>query len=129
MLFVFENGKIAKVEMSSYATKTNRKKLIGAYSDKSPLAAVLYVPEDCELLLTSSAGRLLLFHTGSVQAKSSRSTQGVAAMTLKRGQKVIRAQKYEEGMLKKPDRYRKALPALGAMPAAEETEGEQMTMA
>ena len=128
MLFVFENGKMAKVEMSSYATKTNRKKLIGAYSDKSPLAAALYVPEDCELLLTSSAGRLLLFHTGSVQSKSSRSTQGVTVMTLKRGQKVVKVQVYEEGMLKKPDRYRKAVPALGAMPTPEETLGEQMTL-
>lgn len=128
MLFVFENGKVAKVEMSAYATKTNRKKLVGAYSDKAPLAAALYVPEDCEILLTSSAGRLLLMHTGSIQSKSSRNTQGVAVMTLKRGQKVLRVQAYEEGMLKKPDRYRKAIPALGAMPAAEETLGEQLTL-
>ena len=126
MLFVFENGKVAKVEMSAYATKTNRKKLIGAYSDKAPLAAAVYVPEDCECLLTSSAGRLLLMHTGSIQSKSSRSTQGVAVMTLKRGQKVMGAKVYEEGMLKKPDRYRKAIPALGAMPAPEDTQGEQL---
>ena len=128
MLFVFENGKIAKVEMSAYATKTNRKKLVGAYSDKAPLAAALYLPEDGEALLTSSAGRMLLFHTGAIQSKSSRTTQGVAAMTLKRGQKVVRVQPYEEGMLQKPDRYRKALPALGAMPAPEDTQGEQMKL-
>ena len=128
MLFIFENGKVAKVEMSAYATKTNRKKLIGAYSDKAPLAAALYVPEDCEILLTSSAGRLLLMHTGSIQSKSSRNTQGVAVMTLKRGQKVMSVKVYEEGMLKKPDRYRKAVPALGAMPAAEESLGEQLTL-
>ena len=128
MLFVFENGKIAKVEMSAYATKTNRKKLVGAYSDKAPLAAALYLPEDGEVLLTSSAGRMLLLHTGAIQSKSSRTTQGVAAMTLKRGQKVVRVQPYEEGMLQKPDRYRKALPALGAMPAPEDTQGEQMKL-
>ena len=65
MLFFFENGKAAKVEMSAYQTKQNRKKLLNAYSDKSPLAAALYVKEDCEVLLTASSGRMLLFHTGS----------------------------------------------------------------
>ena len=67
-------------------------------------------------------------HTGSIQSKSSRNTQGVAVMTLKRGQKVMSVKVYEEGMLKKPDRYRKAVPALGAMPAAEESLGEQLTL-
>ena len=83
MLFVFENGKAAKVDMSAYQTKTNRKKLLSAYSDKSPLAAVLQLREDCEVLLTASSGRMLLFHTGLIASKATKNTQGVQAMNLK----------------------------------------------
>lgn len=85
LLFFFENGKAAKVEMSAYQTKTNRKKLISAYSDKSPLATALYLREDCEVLLTASSGRMLLFHTGLIQPKATKSTQGIQAMNLKKG--------------------------------------------
>ncbi len=127
LLFFFENGKVAKVEMSAYQTKTNRKKLVGAYSDKSPLAAVLYEKEDCEVLLTASSGRMLLFHTGLILPKTTKNTQGVQAMNLKRGQRLLKAVEYEEGMLKTPARYKKKLPALGALPDGEET-GEQMTL-
>lgn len=128
MLFFFENGKVAKVNMEAYATKTNRRKLLGAYSDKSPASSIAYVPEDCEFLLTSAQGRMLLVHTGAIQPKATRNTQGVAAMTLRKGGRLLKAVPYEEGMLKKPDRYRKNIPALGALPTAEETEGEQMTL-
>ena len=127
MLFVFENGKAAKVEMSAYQTKTNRKKLISAYSDKAPLAAVLQLREDGEVLLTASSGRMLLFHTGLVAAKSTKNTQGVQAMNLKRGQRVMSAVLYQEDMLKNPARYRKKLPALGALPDGE-GEGEQLEL-
>ena len=127
MLFFFENGKVAKVSMDSYATKTNRRKLLGAYSDKSPAASIAYIQEDCEFLLASAQGRMLLMHTGSVQPKTTRNTQGVAAMTLRKGGRLLRAVPYVEGMLKKPDRYRKNIPALGALPTPEESEGEQMT--
>ncbi len=72
MLFVFENGKAAKVDMSAYQTKTNRKKLISAYSDKSPIVAAIQLPEDGMVLLTASTGRLLLFHTGQIASKSDR---------------------------------------------------------
>ena len=128
MLFFFENGKVAKVEMSAYQTKQNRKKLVNAYSDKSSLAGALYVKEDCQVLMTASSGRMLLFHTGVIQPKTTKNTQGVQAMNLKKGQRVIRAQVYQEGMLKNPARYTKSLPALGAMPDAAETAGEQMHM-
>ena len=128
MLFFVENGKVAKVEMSAYQTKQNRKKLVNAYSDKSPLAGALYVKEDCQVLMTASSGRMLLFHTGVIQPKTTKNTQGVQAMNLKKGQRVIRAQVYQEGMLKNPARYTKSLPALGAMPDAAETAGEQMHM-
>ena len=125
LLFFFENGKAAKVEMSAYQTKT---KLISAYSDKSPLATALYLREDCEVLLTASSGRMLLFHTGLIQPKATKSTQGVQAMNLKKGQRVMGAVVYEEGMLQNPSRYKKKLPALGALPTEEETAGEQMTI-
>ncbi|HEX2986353.1 MAG TPA: DNA topoisomerase (ATP-hydrolyzing) subunit A [Caproiciproducens sp.] len=128
MLFFFENGKAAKVDMSAYATKTNRRKLIGAYSDKSPIVAVAYVKEDGEFLLTSSQGRMLLVHTGAIQSKSTRSTQGVALMTMKKGSRLLKAVPYEEDMLKNPNRYRKNIPAAGSMPAAEDTEGEQLKL-
>ena len=92
MLFFFENGKVAKVEMSAYQTKQNRKKLLNAYSDKSPLTAALYVREDCEVLLTASSGRMLLFHTGLIAPKATKNTQGVQAMNLKKGQRLLRVQ-------------------------------------
>ena len=127
VLFFFENGKAAKVEMSAYETKTNRKKLINAYSDKSPLVSALYIREDCEVLLTASSGRMLLFHTGQILPKTTKNTQGVQAMNLKKGQRLISAKAYEEGMLKNPARYQKKLPALGALPNEEEA-GEQMSL-
>lgn len=127
MLFFFANGKVAKVEMSAYQTKTNRKKLISAYSDKSPLTAALYVKEDCEVLLTASNGRMLLFHTGLILPKTTKNTQGVQAMNVKKGQRLVSAMAYEEGMLKNPARYQKKIPAAGAMPDDTEA-GEQMKL-
>ena len=128
MLFFFENGKVAKVELSAYQTKQNRKKLLNAYSDKSPLAAALQIREDCEVLLTASSGRMLLFHTGLIQPKTTKNTQGVQAMNLKKGQRLLRAQVYQEGMLQNPNRYKKNLPALGALPEAGDTAGEQLEL-
>ncbi len=128
MIFVFENGKIAKVDMKSYETKTKRKKLIAAYSDKSPLAAAFYIREDCELLITSTNGRMLLVHTGAIAPKTTKNTQGVAAMTQRKGQKVASVQLFKDGMLVKPHRHRtRSLPAAGSLPAAEE-QGEQLTL-
>lgn len=127
LLFFFENGKLAKVPLESYATKTNRKRLANAYSDKSPLCAVYHIPEDQEFLLTSTSGRMLLVHTGAVAEKATRSTQGVAVMTQKKGHRLLSVEPFAEDMLKKPARYRmKTLPALGAMPTSEETQGEQI---
>ena len=129
ILFFFENGKVAKVELSSYATKTNRRKLLSAYSDKSPLVASYDIPEDREFVLTSSAGRKLILHTGAIQPKTTKNTQGVSVMTLKRGHRVIAVEPFQEDMFQKPQRYRtKTLPAAGALPAAEDTSGEQMKL-
>ena len=128
VLFVFENGKAAKVELSAYQTKTNRRKLLNAYSDKSPLVCALYLPEDREVLMTASSGRMLLFHTGLIASKTTKNTQGVQAMNLKKGQRVLSCAPFAEGDLQNPGRYRKKLPALGALPDGEETGGEQLSM-
>lgn len=128
LLFVFANGKAAKVELSAYETKTNRRKLVNAYSDKSPLAAVLALPEDTEVLLTASSGRMLLIHTGVILPKRTKNTQGVAVMNLKKGQSLMGAVPYAQGMLPNPNRYRKKIPALGALPDAQTLEGEQLSL-
>ena len=128
MLFFYENGKVAKVEMSAYATKTNRRKLIGAYSDKSPLIAAYYVPQDSEFLLTSTSGRRLLLHTGAIAPKSTRNTVGVQVMTLKGRHTLQNVTPYVAGSLVKESRYRtRSLPAAGAMPQAEDF-GEQLSL-
>ncbi len=127
MLFAFENGKVAKVDMSAYETKTNRKKLIKAYCNKFPLAAAMYLPEDAELLIKSSNGRMLLFHTGVISSKTTKDTQGIAVMTQKRSQRVVNMVVYTEGMLQKPHRYRsRSLPVAGQLLSTEE-KGEQLT--
>ena len=129
LLFFFENGKLAKVPLDSYATKTNRKRLANAYSEKSPLCRVYHIQEDQEFLLTSSSGRMLLVHTGAVAEKATRNTQGVAVMTQRKGHRLLNVEPFKEDMLKKPARYRtKSLPAMGSMPAPEETQGEQMKL-
>jgi len=128
MLFFYENGKVAKVEMSAYATKANRRKLVGAYSDKSPLVAAYYVPQDSEFILTSTSGRRLLLHTGAIAPKSTRNTIGVQVMTLKGRHTLQSVALYVPGSLTKESRYRtRSLPAAGAMPQAEDF-GEQLTM-
>ena len=89
LLFAFENGKLAKVPLEAYQTKTNRKKLTGAYSDKSPLAGMVFFTEDKEFLLKASSGRMLLIHSGAINLKTTRSTQGVAVMKLKKGHRLF----------------------------------------
>lgn len=128
MIFAFENGKIAKVPLSAYATKTNRKKLTGAYSDKSPVVDILFISEDCEVMLTSSQGRILLFHTGALTEKTSRATIGVNVLTVKKGHRLMSAKLYQDGMLAKPNRYRtRNLPAAGSTLSAEE-KAEQLSL-
>lgn len=128
MLFFFENGKIAKVDLAAYQTKTNRRKLVNAYSNKSPITAILQVQEDCEVLLTASSGRMLLINTGLVASKATKNTQGVAGMTMKKGQRLIGAVPYHENDLANPNRFRKKIPALGALPNGEEGMQVQLTL-
>ena len=128
MMFFFENGKAAKVEMSAYATKTKRKKLIKAFSDKSPVVSFLYIEEDKEIVLKSSTGRLLLVNTAVILPKTTKDTIGVSVMTLKKGQKLFGVRDYIEGEFAKPYRYKsKNLPAAGALPSADDV-GEQLTL-
>lgn len=128
VMFFFENGKVAKVDLASYQTKTNRKKLIKAYSDKSPIAAIRKIEEDCDLVLESTAGKLLLFNTGAIAPKTTKDTQGVAVMTLKKGHVVKLVRDYRKGEFAKPYRYKtKNLPASGATLSAEDA-GEQLSL-
>lgn len=128
VLFAFENGKVAKVELSAYQTVANRKKLIKAYSDKANLAGIAYCEKDSEFVLTSSNGRMLLLHSGSLAVKSTKATQGVAVMRQKKGQRLMSIVPYTEGRFSKPSRYRtKNLPAIGALPS-EEDEAEQLSI-
>ena len=128
MMFFFENGKAAKVNMQGYDTKTNRKKLIKAYSDKAPLVSAFYLKEDAEYVLTSTAGRVLLVNTGAISIKTTKDTAGVNVMTLKKYHKVQSVRPYVEGEFAKPYRYRtKTLPAAGATLSADDT-AEQLSL-
>lgn len=127
MMFFFENGKAAKVNLDAYRTVTKRKKLIKAFSDKSPVAAVMQLAADEEIVVISSAGRHLLLNTAVILPKTTKDTIGVGVMTLKKGQRLMSARKYREGEFAKAYRYRaKNLPAAGALLSSED-EAEQMT--
>lgn len=129
LLFAFENGKAAKVPLESYATKTNRKKLTGAYSDKSPLVGLLYMPEDEEVLFKASSGNMLLVHTGALALKTTRSTQGVAVLKPKKGHRLFSVERYKEGTFTNLKRYRTAsLPARGALPVSDDSKNEQLSL-
>ena len=129
MLFLFENGKAAKVPLSAYATTSNRRRLTGAYSDKAPLTAMLALREDTELALYTSEPRCLLMHTASLTPKTTRSTQGVAVMTIKPKYRLERAVPAAETGITNPARYRtRTLPAAGALLKAEDSDEKQMEL-
>ncbi len=129
LLFAFENGKIARVELSAYETKTNRKKLIGACSDKSPLCAVLVLEGERDILCTASDNRALIFNTSLMQPKASRSTQGVAVMSLKAKRKMTGAVFAEESSIKNTARYRvRSIPAAGALIKDDDSEFQQISL-
>lgn len=126
MIFAFDNGRVARVPMSSYATKTNRKKLINAYCGKFQLHTALYCEEECDLLLSSTNGRMLMVNTTALSEKAAKDNGGIAVMTQKRGQRIYTAEKYVEGTLEKPHRFRpRNLPAAGQVKKDEDI--EQMT--
>lgn len=96
MIFFFENGKATKVPLNTYETKTNRKKLTKAYSDKSPLVDAIYIPDDCEILLRSSNGHALVFNTSLLTAKTTRDSQGVQVMSLRKNAILASAEKVSD---------------------------------
>lgn len=128
VLFFFLNGKVGKVPLKSYETKTKRKKLANAYSDKSPLVALFASAEDGEYLLTSSAQKKLLFNSAMIAPKSTRDTQGVAVLTVKKNHFLESVAPFDENMLANPHRYRtKTLPSAG-IKLREEDAGEQLSL-
>ena len=128
MFFLFANGKAAKVPMESYATKQNRRKLLNAFSDKSPLVYAAHLHEECELAIYTSAGRMLLVNSAQVPAKQTKNTAGVNVVTLKKNQSIIHVRRAANLELADPHRYRvRTLPAAGAILRGEDT-AEQMQL-
>ena len=128
VLFFFENGKAAKVPLSAYETKTNRKKLTGAYSDKSPLVAAMVLEEDAQIALYSSDGRAAVFSTAQLLPKTTRNTQGVAVMTLKKKAVLQDARLLEESGIANPGRYRtKTIPSAGMLLKEEDSADKQQS--
>ena len=127
LLFFFENGKVAKVPAIAYETKTNRKKLTGAFSDKSPLVAALSMAADDQVAVYTSDGRCVIFSTALLTPKTTRNTQGVSVVTLKKKAVVNAAVLLEASGIANPSRYRcKSLPAAGAILKPEDTQEKQI---
>ena len=129
LLFFFENGKAARVEAAAYRTTSNRRKLTGAYSDKSPLVDVIALAEDRELAVYSTEPRALIFNTALLAPKTTRSTQGVQVMTLKPKYRLASARFLEDTSITNLGRYRcRSLPAAGALVKEEDGEEQQMKL-
>ena len=129
LLFFFANGKAARVDLKAYQTTSNRRKLTGAYSDKAPLACVRKLDEDCELAVYSNERRCLIFHTALLAPKTTRTTQGVAVMTLKPKYHLETVSPLEETAITNFSRYRvRSLPAAGALVREEDAEEQQMDL-
>ena len=128
VVFFFENGKAAKVPLSAYETKTNRRKLTGAYSDKSPLVTAMALDTDCQAALYSSDGRGLIFSTAQLLPKTTRNTQGVAVMSLKKKAVLVNAVRVEESGIVNQSRYRsRTIPAAGAILKEEDAPEKQIS--
>ena len=129
MLFAFENGKAAKVALSAYDTKSNRRRLTGAYSDKSPLRAILCLPQETDLAFYSTDGRVLVVDTALLSAKTTRTTIGVATLTLRKKALLDRVVRLGDTQIHSVTRYRsKALPAAGAILKDEDSEEKQLSL-
>ena len=128
ILFFFENGKAAKVPLSAYETKTNRKKLTGAYSDKSPLIKAVALDADEQMVVYSTDGRAAIFSTAQLLPKTTRNTQGVAVMTLKKKATLRDAVLLTQSGIVNESRYRtKTIPSAGAVLKEEDSAEKQQT--
>ena len=126
VLFFFENGKVAKVPLNAYETKTNRKKLTGAYCDKSPLVSVYALQADEQMAVYASDGRALIFSTAQLLPKTTRNTQGVTVMSLKRKAVMNAVLPLEQSGIENQSRYRtKTIPAAGALLKPEDMQEKQ----
>ena len=129
LLIVFENGKAARIELGAYETKTNRRKLVGAYSDKSPAVAVMLIDEEKDVAVFASDDRALVFNTAQILPKTTRSTQGVGVMTPKKGKKIVRAIELKNSAITNISRYRvRSLPGAGALLKPEDREEQQLSL-
>ena len=129
LLLVFQNGKVARIPMAAYETKTNRRRLTGAYSDKSPLVAVLPLTPKTEYVLRTTEGRALIFKSDALAPKTSRTTQGVAVMTPKKKHVIDFAAPVSETPIQNLSRYRtRTIPAAGALLKEEDRGEEQMSL-
>ena len=129
LLYLYENGKAARIELTAYQTASNRRKLTGAYSDKAPLAAILRLTEDGEVAVYSDEPRCLILHTALLAPKTTRSSQGVAVMTLKKNRRLTGARFLAETAIQNPARYRvRSLPAAGALLKGEDNGEKQLTL-
>ena len=129
VVFFYEGGKAARVELAGYQTKLNRKKLTGAYSDKAPLVSIVPLKEDIEIALTASDGRCMVFSTAHLAPKTSKTTQGVAVMSLKKNKVLVSARPLAETPIKNVSRYRvRSVPAAGALLREEDSGNEQLTI-
>ena len=128
MMFFFENGKAAKVPLSAYETKTNRRKLTGAFSDKSPLKGAMALTADCQVALYSSDGRVAVISTAQLLPKTTRNTQGVSAMSIKKKAALTRVAKLEESGIVNVSRYRsRNIPTAGALLKEEDVPEKQIS--
>ncbi len=128
MMFFFENGKAAKVPLSAYETKTNRRKLTGAFSDKSPLKGAMALTADCQVAMYSSDGRVAVISTAQLLPKTTRNTQGVSAMSIKKKAALLRVAKLEESGITNVSRYRsRNIPTAGALLKEEDVPEKQIS--
>ena len=130
LLFFFANGKCGRVELAAYQTQTRRKKLANAYSDKSPLVAAYHLKEDMELALTSTEGRCLVFHTAVLAPKTTRNTQGVGVMTIKKEKHHLESVRpLGETAIQDAARYRaRSLPVAGSILKPEDRGEKQLSL-
>ena len=129
VLFAFENGKISKIPMSAYETKQNRKKLIHAYSDLSPIVSIHYITEDITMAAFSNLRKAIVFDTSLIPLKTTRSSQGVQVLTSKRGSVMTEVKRLEDTGFTDPEYYRiRRIPAIGYYLKEDTIEDRQITL-